>query len=190
MAVALTPARRVPADDDVPRLVVSPGSRGDAIFRGTLRVAGLSSFVITALILIFLIIRSSWAFRADGLSFFTKQNWIFVGNDFGIGGVLPGTLIIGAIASLIAIPVALATAIYISEYSPGGCAESDRGHRPDGRDPEHHLRRVGPLLFLPRAIGVRAGFAAPQLDPAVQAHRRGSSSSFVGSPSSRAWSSP
>lgn len=119
MAVALTSARPAPADDDAPRLIVSRGSRGDAVFHGVLRAAGLSSFVITALILIFLIVRSWWAFQADGLSFFTKQDWIFVGNEFGIGGVLPGTLIIGAIASLIAIPVALATAIFISEYAPG-----------------------------------------------------------------------
>jgi phosphate transport system permease protein len=184
MAVALTPARPAPADDDVPRLVVSPGSRGDAIFRATLRTAGLSSFVITALILIFLIIRSSWAFRADGLSFFTKQSWIFVGNDFGIGGVLPGTLIIGGMASLVAIPVALATAIFISEYAPG------------------RLRRIliavidlmaaipsivygiwGRFYFMPRAIGVMgwishhfSWFPPFKLTVAV------SSSSFVGSP--------
>jgi len=119
MAVALTSARPAPAADDIPRPIVSPVSRGDAVFRGLLRVAGLSSFVITGLILVFLIIRSWWAFRADGLSFFTKQSWVFVGNQFGIGGVLPGTLIIGVMASLIAIPVALATAIFISEYAPG-----------------------------------------------------------------------
>jgi phosphate transport system permease protein len=118
VAVAITPARPAPAADDVPRTVVAPVSRGDAIFRAALRVAGLSSFVLTGLILVFLLVRSWWAFQADGLSLFIKQQWIFVGNDFGIGGVLPGTLIIGAIASVIAIPVALATAIFISEYAP------------------------------------------------------------------------
>jgi phosphate transport system permease protein len=118
MAVALTSARPAPADDDVPRTIVSRPSRGDLIFRTVLRLAGLSSFAITGLILVFLIIRSSWAFRTDGLSFFTKQNWIFVGNQFGIGGVLPDTLVIGVIASIVGIPLALATAIFISEYSP------------------------------------------------------------------------
>ncbi len=184
MAVALTPARPVPAGDDVPRMVVSPGSRGDAIFRAVLRVAGLSSFVITALILIFLIIRSSWAFRADGLSFFTKQSWIFVGNDFGIGGVLPGTLIIGGMASLVAIPVALATAIFISEYAPG------------------RLRRLliavidlmaaipsiiygvwGRFYFMPRAVGVM-GWISHHFSwfPPFKLTVGVSSSSFVGSP--------
>jgi phosphate transport system permease protein len=119
MAVTLTSARPVPADDDVPRTIVSRSSRGDVIFRSVLRAAGLSSFVITALILAFLIIRSSWALRTAGLSFFTKQEWNFSGNRFGIGGVLPDTLIIGAIASLVGIPVALAAAVFISEYAPG-----------------------------------------------------------------------
>jgi phosphate transport system permease protein len=118
MAVALTSARPAPADDDTPRVIVSRPSRGDLIFRALLRAAGLSSFAITGMILIFLVIRGWWALHADGLSFFTKQNWIFVGNQFGIGGVLPDTLIVGAIASLIAIPVAILTAIFISEYAP------------------------------------------------------------------------
>jgi phosphate transport system permease protein len=119
MAVTLTSAQSVSDDDDVPRTIVSRPSTADRVFRIILRAAGLSSFVITGMILIFLIIRSSWAFRRDGLSFFTTQNWIIAGREFGIGGVLPDTLVIGAIASLVGIPVALATAIFISEYAPG-----------------------------------------------------------------------
>lgn len=184
MAVALTPARPAPAEDDTPRLIVSRGSRGDLIFRGVLRAAGLSSFVITGLILIFLIIRSWPTFQADGLGFFTKQNWIFVNNEFGIGGILPGTLIIGFIASLIAIPVALATAIFISEYAPG------------------QIRRVlvavidlmaaipsivygvwGRFFFMPRVLGTMAWLSRhiswfPPFRTTIQA----SSSTFVGSP--------
>ena len=184
MAVALTPARPAPAEDDTPRLIVSRGSRGDAIFRGILRAAGLSSFVTTALILGFLIVRSSWAFRADGLSFFTKQDWGFVNNEFGIGGVLPGTLIIGFIASLIAIPIALATAIFISEYAPG------------------RIRRIliavidlmaaipsiiygvwGRFFFMPRVIGTMAWISRhiswfPPFRTTIQA----TSSTYVGSP--------
>jgi phosphate transport system permease protein len=183
MAVALTPRGTASADDDAPRTIVSRGSRGDIIFRNALRLCGLSSFLITGMILAFLIYRSWWALSADGLSFFTKQDWIFVGNDFGIGGILPGTLIIGAIASLIAIPVAIATAIFISEYAPV------------------RLRRVliavidlmaaipsiiygvwGRFFFMPRAIGVMSWVSRhvswfPPFRTTVQA----SSSTFVGS---------
>jgi phosphate transport system permease protein len=184
MAAALTSARPAPADDDVPRMIVSRVSRGDAIFRGVLRAAGLSSFVITGLILVFLIIRSWWAFRTVGLSFFTTQDWNFAGNQFGIGGVLPGTIIIAAIASLIAIPVAIATAIFISEYAPG------------------RLRRVliavidlmaaipsiiygvwGRFFFMPRVQGTMSWLSG-HLSWFPPFHLSGiaSASSFVGSP--------
>jgi phosphate transport system permease protein len=184
MAVALTSRRPMPAGDDAPRTIVSRGSRGDIIFRGGLRIAGLSSFVITALILAFLIYRGMWALRADGFSFFTKQNWIFTGDDFGIGGILPGTLIIGAIASAIAIPVAVATAIFISEYAPG------------------RLRRIliavidlmaaipsivygvwGRFFFMPRVIGA-LGWVSRHVSwfPPFRTTVQASSSTFVGSP--------
>jgi phosphate transport system permease protein len=184
MAVALTSARPAPADDDVPRTIVSQGSRGDVIFRVSLKAAGLSSFVITAMILIFLVYRGMWALRTDGFSFFTKQNWIFVGNQFGIGGVLPETLIIGGIASVIAIPVALATAIFISEYAP------DRLRRPliavidlMAAIPSIIYGVWGRFFLMPRAIGVMSWLSRhlnwfPPFKTTVEA----SSSTFVGSP--------
>jgi phosphate transport system permease protein len=184
VAVPLTSAWSAPASDDIPRTVVSRGSRGDVVFRGALRVAGLSSFLLTAMILTFLVYRGSWALRTDGLGFFTKQNWIFVGNQFGIGGVLPGTLIIGGIASLVAIPIAVATAIFIAEYAPT------------------RLRRVliavidlmaaipsiiygvwGRFFLMPRAVGV-AGWVSRHLHwfPPFRTTVQPSSSTFVGSP--------
>jgi phosphate transport system permease protein len=119
MAVAVTSVTAVPDDDDTPRAIVSRVSRADSVFRAVLRIGGLSSFAITGLILIFLLYRSLSAFGADGLTFFTKQSWSFVDNEFGIGGVLPLTVIIGAIASILAIPLAIAAALFISEYAPG-----------------------------------------------------------------------
>jgi phosphate transport system permease protein len=120
MSGALISAPPTEASEDVPRAVVSRGSRGDLIFHGVLRAGGLSVFVITGMILVFLIIRGSWALQTAGFSFLTKQNWIFSGNDFGIGGILPDGILIAVIAMVIAIPVALATAIFISEYAPAG----------------------------------------------------------------------
>jgi phosphate transport system permease protein len=184
MAIAVTSARPAPADDDTPRAVVSRGSRSDVVFRNALRIAGLSSFVITGMILIFLIYRSLWAFRADGISFLTKQNWVFTGNQFGIGGVLPDTLIIAAMASMISIPVALATAVFISEYAPV------------------QLRRVliavidlmaaipsivyalwGRFFLMPRVIGVM-GWISRHVSwfPPFKLTVQPSASSFVGSP--------
>jgi phosphate transport system permease protein len=184
MAVALTSIGRPSADDDHPRTIVSRGSRGDAVFRNTLRIAGLSSFVITAMILIFLIYRGFWALRTDGLSFFTKQDWIFVGNQFGIGGVLPDTLMIAAMASVIAVPVALATAIFISEYAPV------RLRRPliavidlMAAIPSIVYAVWGRFFLMPRTVGVMSWLSRhvhwfPPFRTTVEA----SSSTFVGSP--------
>jgi phosphate transport system permease protein len=107
-----------PTGQDTPRAIVSRGSRGDMVFHGILRASGLSVLVIISLILLFLIVRSTWALGAEGFGFLTKQNWIFSGHDFGVGGLLPNTILIAVIAMVIAIPVALATAIFISEYAP------------------------------------------------------------------------
>ncbi len=184
MAVAVTAARPAPADNDAPRVIVSRPSRADLVFRSVLRAAGLSSFLITALILIFLVFRGMWAFRADGPSFFSKQNWIFVGNQFGIGGVLPDTIIIATVASMISIPVAIATAIFISEYAPGRL-------RPVliavidlmAAIPSIIYGVWGRFFLMPRVIGVMAWLSRhlhwfPPFRTTVSA----SASTFVGSP--------
>jgi phosphate transport system permease protein len=118
MAVVTRPGSPLPAADDVPRTIVSPVSAGDRIFRGILRAGGLATFVITGLILVFLVLRSLTAFRAVGLRFFTTSSWFIGTNQFGIAAILPLGVLIAAIALIIAIPVGVATALFISEYAP------------------------------------------------------------------------
>jgi phosphate transport system permease protein len=122
MTVTLIPAvPPAPDEADTPRAIVAKPSAGDLIFRGMLRAAGISVLVITGMILVFLLLRSTWALKTAGFSFLTSQNWSFITGSysFGIGGVLPDTIIIALIAMVLAIPVAVATAIFISEYAPG-----------------------------------------------------------------------
>jgi phosphate transport system permease protein len=116
--IAASPA--VPDDEDRPRAIVAKLSMGDMIFRGILRAAGISVLIITGMILVFLGIRATWALKTAGLSFLTSQNWVFVAGSysFGIGGVLPDTILIAVLALIIAVPVATGTAIFISEYAP------------------------------------------------------------------------
>jgi phosphate transport system permease protein len=118
MAVALTPGPPSAASEDEPRTIVASVSLGDRIFRNILRAAGLTVFVITGLILIFLVLRSLTAFRAVGFRFFTTQSWFISTNQFGIAAILPLGVLIALIALLIAVPVGLATALFISEYAP------------------------------------------------------------------------
>ena len=106
-------------DEDTPRTIVARPSTGDKIFRGILRAAGWSVFVITGLILAFLIIRAAKAFKFMGFDFLTTQSWLipYTGH-FGIAAILPMGVLIALIALIIAVPTGIAVALYISEYSP------------------------------------------------------------------------
>jgi phosphate transport system permease protein len=107
------------APDDVPRAIVARPSTSDRIFRGGLRAAGWSVFVITGLILAFLILRASKAFGAMGFSFLTTSAWITNSpQHFGIAAILPMGIMIALIAMVIAVPTGIAIALYISEYAP------------------------------------------------------------------------
>jgi phosphate transport system permease protein len=105
--------------DDSPRTIVSRPSTGDRIFRAILRASGWSVFVITGLILAFLILRALKAFKFMGFGFLTTSSWVIYNpQHFGIAAILPEGILIALIAMLIAVPAGIAIALYISEYSP------------------------------------------------------------------------
>lgn len=106
--------------DQTPIRIVAGVSRGDRVFRLGFRAAGLSVFAIMGLIALFLAIRGAQALHATGWSFLTEQRWQTAIHRFGVGAVLLDGIIIAVIALLIAVPVALCAAVYISEYAPSG----------------------------------------------------------------------
>jgi phosphate transport system permease protein len=118
MAVALTPGQSPASTEDSPRVIVAPVALGDMIFRGILRAAGFAVLLITGLILVFLIFRSTSAFRAVGFGFFTTSTWFIGTNQFGIAAILPLGVLAALISLVIAVPVGIATALFISEYAP------------------------------------------------------------------------
>ena len=116
---ALTDTQTLPEQPaDEPRRL-SPGhTRGDSIFRWAFSSAGLSVFVLMALIALFLATRGLDAFRSTGWSFLTEERWQTAVHRFGIAAVLPDGIIIALIALVIAVPVAIGAALFISEYAP------------------------------------------------------------------------
>ena len=118
MTVALTPAARARPEQDSPRKIVAPVSASDRVFRAVLRGAGITVLAIIGMILVFLLVRAAYALRADGIHFFTQTQWLLQPGQFGIAAILPDGMIIAAIAMIVAVPVALATALFISEYAP------------------------------------------------------------------------
>ena len=62
--------------------------------------------------------RSLPAFRAVGFGFFTTSQWFISTSQFGIAAILPLGVLAAMIALIIAVPVGVATALFISEYAP------------------------------------------------------------------------
>jgi phosphate transport system permease protein len=74
--------------------------------------------IITGSIGVFLALQSIPTLRHYGWGFFTTADWYPDRGDVGIASVLLGTLTIALVALSIAFPLALATALFISEYAP------------------------------------------------------------------------
>jgi phosphate transport system permease protein len=99
------------------KVVAKPGVT-DQLFRGTARSGGTLVLVIMALVGIFLAYRASEALHTAGPSFITTQDWSPDGGKFGIAAVIVGTVLIAIVAIVVAVPLSMAAALYISEYSP------------------------------------------------------------------------
>jgi phosphate transport system permease protein len=96
---------------------------GEEAIRALLFLAALISILTTIGIVLALINESVSFFDEVGTRFFTDSDWspLFAEPQFGIWQLLNGTFLITGIAILVAIPVGLGSAIYLSEYaSPRG----------------------------------------------------------------------
>jgi phosphate transport system permease protein len=95
-------------------------SRADRIYRGVARGAGLGSLVLLVLVGLFLFIRALPAFRSMGWAFFTTTGFVTNGAHpkFGVAAELYGTVVIALIGLVVAVPIAIASAICINEYIP------------------------------------------------------------------------
>ena len=103
---------------DRPRSVRTRLLPSDHAFRVIARAAGTAVLVIMLLVGLFLTLQALPAIRRAGWGFLTKQDWDTEGNNFGVAGVLVGTILIAMVAIVIALPLAIGTALYIAEYAP------------------------------------------------------------------------
>ena len=70
------------------------------------------------LIGLFLVIRAWSALHEAGFSFFTRSAWEPRLGQFGVWAALLGTFLIAIIALVIAVPVAICSALFVTEYAP------------------------------------------------------------------------
>ena len=107
-----------PEPDDRPRAISKSLSVADRVFRWGSTGIGTMVMVVTGAIGVFLGLQMIPTLRHYGLRFFTENQWNPELNIVGISEVLLGTVEVALIALVFAFPLALGTALYISEYSP------------------------------------------------------------------------
>ncbi|HZR45968.1 MAG TPA: phosphate ABC transporter permease subunit PstC [Candidatus Manganitrophaceae bacterium] len=96
-----------------------PGLRwADRIFRATMLIVALSVLLITAIIAFELYRGSRLSIAKFGWAFLWNSTWDPVAEEFGALPFIYGTLVTSAISLLIAIPVGLGVAIFLSELAP------------------------------------------------------------------------
>lgn len=104
--------------EDRPR-AISPGlTTGDHFFRRGVAAIGAIVLLITGAIGLFLGYQSIPTLQRYGLSFFIENEWQPENDVIGISSVLLGTVQIAILALVMAFPLALATALFITEYAP------------------------------------------------------------------------
>ena len=91
---------------------------GDALFRLSTRAAAFAVLAVLAGVILALVMGALPALRTFGFEFLTAQRWNPVTEKFGALAPIYGTLVTSLIAMLIAVPVGLLIAMFLTELCP------------------------------------------------------------------------
>lgn len=94
------------------------GGRADSVFRYLVRAAAATVLLVLAMIAVSMSSHSTGILGEMGLSFFTSRRWSAAE---GLHGALPflwGTLYTASIAIVLAVPVSLGVALFITQVAP------------------------------------------------------------------------
>ncbi|HKN38100.1 MAG TPA: phosphate ABC transporter permease subunit PstC, partial [Acidimicrobiia bacterium] len=109
----------VAAQPPTPKGPLHGGSRlADQTFRWVCLASGFLVLVVLGLILFSTTKEAMPAFRHEGLRFLTSTNWNPADGHFGALAFIYGTLVVSAIALVIAVPVSIGLALFITELAP------------------------------------------------------------------------
>jgi phosphate transport system permease protein len=101
-----------------PPMKFSGGQFGDRLFKWFTLLMAFSVFVLIALIAYELARGSGVSLKKFGWHFLTSSDWDPVNEQFGAVPFIFGTLVSSAIALIIAVPLSIATAVYLTELAP------------------------------------------------------------------------
>jgi len=92
----------------------------DQIFGFVILLTAVSVFAIVALVVWELVDKSKLSLHQFGIKFFFGSNWAPVNGDFGALTFIYGTLVSSFLALLLAVPLSVGVAVYITEMCPQG----------------------------------------------------------------------
>jgi phosphate transport system permease protein len=113
----------LPGPDGRPPLLgdrASTGRLGDRLFGGASTVSGVIVVLLVSLIAVFLVIQAIPSLLDNEANFLTSREWAPGGDEprFGIVEFLWTTVVASTIAMLIAVPVGVAVALFLTQYAP------------------------------------------------------------------------
>jgi phosphate transport system permease protein len=114
----MTAIRETEASRPIPRVSLERADYGDRIFRLLLTLAALTVPILLAFLVYELWSGAALAIGEFGLGFVTSSTWDPVAEQFGALPLLFGTLLSSFVALLIAVPLSLGVAIYLTEFAP------------------------------------------------------------------------
>jgi phosphate transport system permease protein len=91
---------------------------GDSVFRHLTRIAAIGVLLLLSGVIISLIDGSIPAFKTFGFGFLVSSSWNPVTDNYGALPAIYGTILTSAIAMLIAVPVGLMIAFFLTELCP------------------------------------------------------------------------
>ena len=91
---------------------------GDRAFAGVMTLFGLTILAVPAMMVLQLLHTSQLSLAKFGLSFLTSSKWDPVHQEFGAWPFIYGTVVSSLLALLIAVPVSLGLAIFLSDLAP------------------------------------------------------------------------
>ena len=90
----------------------------DLLFKALTQTAAITVLLLLSSVIFSLIVGSLPAFQAFGFGFFTSQSWNPVTEKFGALAPIYGTIVTSLLALLIAVPVGLGIAVFLTELCP------------------------------------------------------------------------
>jgi phosphate transport system permease protein len=103
---------------EAPLVTSKPGRWGDPTFHLLMLACGLTVLGLVGLIVYQLVTKSSLSWHAFGFKFFFSSDWDPVNDQYGALPFVYGTIVSSILALIIAVPLAVGVAVFITEMSP------------------------------------------------------------------------